>query len=58
MTRAKLRTSLTERAARIVEREACRVCAASGDRIPGHEACWSYVRLAREIRMIGRETKR
>ena len=53
MTRTKLRTSLVERAARVAEKRACLVCAASGDKIPGHEMCWAYVEIAREIRKLG-----
>ena len=53
MTRTKLRTSIAERAARVAEKRACLVCAASGDKIPGHEMCWAYVEIAREIRLLG-----
>ena len=53
MTRTKLRTSLVERAARVAEKRACLVCAASGDKIPGHEMCWAYVEIAREIPLLG-----
>lgn len=53
-----LQTGLIEGAARLVLKRACLVCAASGDKIPGHEACAAYVEIAREIRKLGTEVKR
>ena len=55
MTRTKLRATLVEQAAQLVEGEACRHCAAyelEGP-IPGHDHCWQFVRLARAIRKRG-----
>lgn len=46
-----------EEAARVAEKRACLVCAASGDKIPGHEACAAFVEIAREIRKLGMEVK-
>jgi hypothetical protein len=55
MTRTKLRTSTAEKAAQIVERQACRACVKnlSETRIPGHGECSMLVGLAREIRKLG-----
>lgn len=53
MTRTKLRVTLLEQAARVVEREACKQCVASETKVLGHTDCWRLVRLAREIRQIG-----
>jgi hypothetical protein len=53
MTRTKLRASLTEQAAQLVEKEACYVCRKATEKLPGHADCWRFVNLAREIRKLG-----